>query len=236
MAEHVPAGVRVLCYGFAAGADVTASQMESLAERGMRFRLRVEGAEVEVASPSLGRHGVHNALAAAAVGHALGLDLATIARGLRRPVSAPHRSVLIQAGEWRLLDDTYNAAPDSMVAALDLLASLPGRRVAVLGEMLELGDTSAAAHRQVGAYAAASADLLVCVGESAAPYADGALAAGMTPLAIHSLADQEAAYDFLLGELRPGDVVLLKGSRGVALDLLVEQLREAASATGSSRR
>jgi len=236
MAEHVHADVRVLSYGFDPQAQVSATDVESLADQGMRFRLHLPDAQIDVASLVLGRHGVHNALAAAAVGHALGLEPATIARGLARPAGAPHRSALARAGEWRVLDDTYNASPDSMVAALELLASLPGRRLAVLGEMLELGETALEAHLSVGARAAACADVLLCVGEGAVAYAEGARAAGMDPAAIHRPPDQEAAFGLLLDILRPGDVVLLKGSRGVALDLLVDRLKDAAASGEGAHR
>jgi UDP-N-acetylmuramoyl-tripeptide--D-alanyl-D-alanine ligase len=232
MASVLAPSIRVINYGFGDGAEVTATGIQSMAERGMRFRLRTRGEEVEVDSPALGRHGVHNALAAAAVGQAAGLDMTTIARGLARPFSAPHRSALLRVGEWRVLDDSYNAAPDSMVAALDLLASLPGRHVAVLGEMLELGDASAEAHRTVGAHVAKTADLLVAIGPTASDYADGALAAGMTTAAIRTTENRDAAAEQLLRELRPGDVVLLKGSRGAALDLLLAPLQAAAASGG----
>jgi len=198
----------------------------------MSFRLRTRGEEVEVHSPALGRHGVHNALAAAAVAMAAGLDLAFIRRGLARPASAPHRSTLLEVGPWRVLDDSYNAAPDSMVAALDLLASLPGRHVAVLGEMLELGDATVEAHRGVGAHAATTSDLLVAIGPTASDYADGALAAGMPSASIRTVDDRDTAAELLLRELRPGDVILLKGSRGAALDLLLSPLQAAAAAGG----
>src|SRR6187200_385815 len=166
----------------------------------MRFRLRTRGEEVEVDSPALGRHGVHNALAAAAVGQAAGLDLATIARGLARPFSAPHRSTLLEIGQWRVLDDSYNAAPDSMSAALDLLAELPGRHVAVLGEMLELGPEADAAHRLVGVRAAGRSDRLIVVGAGAAGIADGAIASGMDPRSVDVVADRAAALELLLAQ------------------------------------
>jgi UDP-N-acetylmuramoyl-tripeptide--D-alanyl-D-alanine ligase len=232
MADVLAPSVRVVTYGLGDAADVRAIEIQSMAERGMRFRLRTRGEEVEVDSPALGRHGVHNALAAAAVGLAAGLDTAAIARGLARPYSAPHRSTLLDLGRWRVLDDSYNAAPDSMVAALDLLASLPGRHVAVLGEMLELGDAAAGAHRAVGAHAASTADVLIAIGPTAADYEAGARSAGMPAAAVHIVAESAAAADLLLRELRPGDVVLLKGSRGAALDLLLAPLQAAASSSG----
>jgi UDP-N-acetylmuramoyl-tripeptide--D-alanyl-D-alanine ligase len=224
MATHAGARVSVLTYGFDPTADVTATDVESAAERGMRFTLGTPAGRREVAIRGLGRHSVHNALAAAAVGFAAGLELPVIVRGLARPWSVPHRSRLIDTGEWQLLDDTYNAAPDSMLAALDTLASLPGRHVAVLGEMLELGDASAEGHALVGAHAARTADVLVGVGLEAHAYLEAARSAGMAVHAVHAAADQAAALALLHDLIRPGDVVLLKASRGAELDRLVEEL------------
>jgi UDP-N-acetylmuramoyl-tripeptide--D-alanyl-D-alanine ligase len=223
MRAHTSA--RVIGYGFGGGADVTAEDVESLGADGMRFSLRLPGGErVAVLLPALGRHSVHNALAAAAVGVAAGLDAASIVRGLARGFRAPHRTQLLRAGEWIILDDSYNAAPDSMVAALELLGSLPGRRVAVLGEMLELGERSSDAHLEVGRRAAALADRLVVVGSGAVEIATGAAGAGMAADRVTLAADREAAVDLLLAELRPGDTVLVKASRGAALDLVVDAL------------
>ncbi len=226
---------RVLTYGFSPTADVTAGDVESLGVGGMRFRLLLPDATVGVTTPALGRHAVHNALAAAAAGLAAGLDASTIALGLSRPTGAPHRSVLIETATWRILDDSYNAAPNSMAAALDLLVDLPGRHVAVLGEMLELGDGAAAAHREVGARAAHRADRLIVVGAGAAGIAEGALAAGMDPAAIDTVVDRDAALDLLLTDARAGDTILLKASRGGALDLLVDPLVRAGGATDDQR-
>jgi UDP-N-acetylmuramoyl-tripeptide--D-alanyl-D-alanine ligase len=228
MADARTGQLRVVRYGFGGAADVSAINIESLGEDGMRFDLKLPGGDIAARIPALGRHSVHNALAAAAVGDALGLNAATIVAGLAQPFSVPHRTTLVRAGDWRILDDTYNAAPDSMAAALDLLASLPGRRIAVLGEMLELGETSDEAHRTVGAYAARAAQILVAVGPFASLYAAGALGAGMPAAAILELPDRAAALTQLERRLRPGDIVLVKASRGAELDLLVEELRRLA--------
>jgi UDP-N-acetylmuramoyl-tripeptide--D-alanyl-D-alanine ligase len=229
MAAVVRGGVRLVRYGFSDDADVSAHDVESRAEQGMHFVLRAGGQEALVETPALGRHSVHNALAAAAVGVAAGLDMPTIVRGLRRPFGAPHRTTLLDLGGWRVLDDSYNAAPDSMIAALDLLASLPGRRVAVLGEMLELGEGAAAAHRQVGGHAARTADLLIAIGAPASDYAAAARAAGLEGDAVFEVADRDRALALLVTVLRPGDVVLVKASRGIELDLLVEGLQSLAT-------
>jgi UDP-N-acetylmuramoyl-tripeptide--D-alanyl-D-alanine ligase len=210
MAEHVPTGVGVLTYGFDESADVTASDIESLGFEGMRYRLSADGHVADVTTPALGRHSVHNGLAAAAVGVAAGLDLETISRGLARPWSAPHRTTIVDLGPIKVLDDSYNASPDSMIAALDLLASLPGRHIAILGEMLELGEASEAEHRRIGDYARQVADLVIVVG----PY--------------ESAEDRQTVMHDLGDRLRPGDVVLIKGSRGAAMEEFLPALEGAA--------
>jgi UDP-N-acetylmuramoyl-tripeptide--D-alanyl-D-alanine ligase len=221
---------RPVFYGLGPGNDVTGMGLESLGGHGMRFQLCAPGGvRLEVRTPVLGRHGVQNGLAAAAVGLAAGLAPEDVVRGLAAGWSAPHRDALLVVGDWRVLDDTYNAGPDSMVAALDLLATLPGRRVAVLGEMLELGPETGTFHRGVGSHAATQADLLIVVGEGARPIAEGARAAGMPANQIVETADRDGALRILLDGLRAGDTVLFKASRGVALDLLVEALADAAT-------
>jgi UDP-N-acetylmuramoyl-tripeptide--D-alanyl-D-alanine ligase len=131
-----------------------------------------------------------------------------------------------------IVDDSYNASPGSVAAALELLAGMPGRRIAVLGEMLELGSEHEAGHRRVGEAAAELADRLLVVGDGATAMADAARRAGMPADAIATVTDREAARDLLLADLRPGDVVLVKASRGIALDLLVDELRAALTAEG----
>ena len=221
MAHAVASGVEVMTYGFEPSADVTAAEVVSLGPDGMRFLLRASGGDAAVVTSALGRHSVHNALAAAAVGIALGLDLGTISRGLARPFAMPHRTTLIDLGPIKVLDDSYNASPDSMIAALDLLVSLPGRHVAIMGEMLELGESSAAEHRSVGKHAGDVVDLLI---SGVDEYLDGARKGraetrheGKAELLEHGAND-----------LRPGDIVLIKGSRGAGMEELLPVLEAAA--------
>jgi UDP-N-acetylmuramoyl-tripeptide--D-alanyl-D-alanine ligase len=228
MAGHTPA--RVLRYGFAPAADVAAEDVRWRGADGMTFRLRLPDGQADVETPQLGQHGVHNALAAAAVASCAGLAIDEIVAGLAREVRVAHRSQLIHAGRWTILDDSYNASPDAVVAALDLLGGLPGRRIAVLGAMLELGEAAPAEHRRIGAHAAGIADRLVVVGADAADIAAGARAAGMPSADVTLLADRDAALAALLGDLGDGDVVLVKASRGAALDLLVDGLVQASTA------
>jgi UDP-N-acetylmuramoyl-tripeptide--D-alanyl-D-alanine ligase len=216
---------RVMRYGFARDADVSASRVTSLGTHGMRYLLRLPtGAETWVTTPALGRHSVHNGLAAAAVGHVAGLDADAIARGLARGSRAAHRTTLVETARWWVLDDSYNAAPDSMAAALELLGQLPGRRVAVLGEMLELGDGTREAHRAVGRLAPDHADRLVVVGASARDIASGALERGMDPTAVTTTPDRTSAIELLLATSETGDTILVKASRGASLDELVDAL------------
>ena len=211
-------GARVVRYGYGTDAIVGADDVADRGLAGMRFTLVLPGARRPVRLPVLGRHGVQNALAAAAAGYAAGLLPDEIVAGLERGWSAPHRDQVREIGGWRILDDSYNAAPDSMAAALDLLGTLPGRRIAVLGEMLELGPEAEARHREVGTRAAARADLLVAVGEGGRSIADGARAAGMAHGRVLQPADRDAAVTLLLGRLERGDTVLVKASRGLGMD------------------
>jgi UDP-N-acetylmuramoyl-tripeptide--D-alanyl-D-alanine ligase len=123
-----------------------------------------------------------------------------------------------------LLDDTYNAAPPSVLAALNLLEELEGRRIAVLGDMLELGEFEERGHRMVGARAAEVADQLVTVGERARWIGEEALTAGLTQDQLTTLQDSQGAIDHLAGKIGEGDVVLIKGSRGVQMDTIVSAL------------
>ncbi len=215
---------RVVTYGLAPGADVTAVSIESAGLDGMRFTAQANGARYPFTIPTLGRLSVHNALAALAVGLAAGLSLEEMAPPLASGWAAPNRVEAVRVGGVVLIDDTYNASPRSMVAALDLLAGLPGRRVAVLGEMLELGEASEDGHRVVGEAAARVVDWLVVVGPGASGIADGAEAAGLDSAKILRVDDPDVAVETIAARLRDRDVVLLKASRGIALDRLVDDL------------
>ena len=215
----------VVTYGFADDADVRATGVRSLGARGMAFDLVTAGGRSAVEIAALGELSVHNALAATAVGLAAGLRPAVIAAALAAGWSAPHRAQLVTAGGVTIVDDSYNASPGSVVAALKLLAGLPGRRIAVLGELLELGDDHEDGHRRVGAAAAELADRVIVVGDGAAGIADGVAAAGGRDP--ERVADRDAARERLIETLAPGDVVLVKASRGIALDVLVDELAAA---------
>jgi UDP-N-acetylmuramoyl-tripeptide--D-alanyl-D-alanine ligase len=191
---------------------------------GVRFALHTRDDEVHVRVPLLGRHSVHTALRAAAVGLIEGLTWEEIVAGMQSTQSQL-RLVAVQGPSGSLLlDDTYNAAPPSVIAALNLLAELDGRKVAVLGDMLELGDYEERGHRMVGARAAEVADSLVAVGERARWIADEAKRAGLGQVVL--LKDTSEAVRHLRAEIGQGDVVLVKGSRGMHMDQIIANLEE----------
>lgn len=216
---------RALRYGFAETAQVRATNVASDGLVGMRFRLQTPIGARSIRIPVLGRLSVHNALAAAAVGVAAGVPLDAIVAGLAAGWAAPHRAEVVLLRGATVIDDSYNASPASVIAALDLLAGIPGRHVAVLGEMLELGEAHDEGHRSVGEAAAGVAELLIVVGHDARGIIAGAIAAGMDATRIHHATDGETALDALRPRLRDGDVVLVKASRGIQLDRLVDALR-----------
>ena len=206
---------RVATFGESAGVDVRAVGIEAGAD-GVVFRV---GPGVVASVPLVGRHHAINALAAVAVGREFGLTDEAIVAGLANATGADRRMQVKRAGPVTILDDCYNANPASTAAALDALAALPheGRKGAVLGDMLELGRRSAEFHAEAGRRAAASGVAwLACVGEFAPVVADAARAAGVDDVrCFASSGDREIA-----AMVAPGDLVLLKGSRGVRLELV----------------
>lgn len=183
----------------------------------------------------LGQHQVENALLALALGAELGLSRAEVEAGLRDCPAPKRRLQLATAGGVRMLDDSYNANADSMLAALATLRDLDceGRRIAVLGDMAELGAHAAAAHVEVGRAAGRlGVDCLYAVGEHAAELQAGAAAAGLTTT--RTFGEATAAAEGLLAEVRPGDLVLVKASRRTRLDLVADLLRRVLTAQSAS--
>jgi UDP-N-acetylmuramoyl-tripeptide--D-alanyl-D-alanine ligase len=217
--------IRVVRFGRAAAADVTARDEVSEAE-GSRFVLATPGGEAPVRLPVPGSHQVSNFLAASAIAFAVGLspsDCAAVAEELK---PASHRGEIRRHPSGALLfDDAYNANPASMRAALETLAVLPAkRRVAVLGDMLELGADEERWHREAGAAVRGRADRLVCVGPRARAIGEGAVASGMGRDEVACVATPEEAARLLDGQLRSGDAVLFKASRGIGLERAVAAL------------
>lgn len=177
--------------------------------------------------PVWGRHHVYAALAAIAVGRRLGLSTPVLRDNLARfrPVAMRCQAHVVFGA--LLIDDTYNANPLSMQAALELLAELPctGRRIVVLGEMAELGDESPRWHRQLGREAAVVADALVACGPQADAVAGGAAEMGLAERQVHCVGTSEQAAEQAVALVAPGDVVLVKGSRWMRMENVVQALR-----------
>jgi UDP-N-acetylmuramoyl-tripeptide--D-alanyl-D-alanine ligase len=229
---------RVVSFGLSRSAEVRATAVVADPRRGTAFRLtlpgRTRGARVILRAH--GAHNLSNALAAAAVGHCLALSGAVIVRGLARFRPATMRSQVRRWGDLRIINDCYNANPVSMKAAIDLLMHLGvgGRTMAVLGDMLELGPESPALHREVGAYLAErGVEYLIACGMLGRGFADGAREAGMGPDRVREAPDAPAAAAILTTMLRAGDVILVKGSRGMRMERVIEALPERKRAANS---
>jgi UDP-N-acetylmuramoyl-tripeptide--D-alanyl-D-alanine ligase len=192
---------------------------------GMRFDMLLGGQKHDVALPLAGAHFVSNFLAAAATAHHLGVSAEAIAEAASHLEAAPHRGqVLRLPGGITLVDDAYNSNPVAVEAAVGALAMAGGkRRVAFLGDMLELGPTGPALHRQTGERIAGGLDVVVAVGSLAAALADG-VAGRETEL--HRFPDSTAAAGAAADLVRTGDAVLVKGSRGVRMERIVDALQE----------
>lgn len=218
---------RVVTYGLSDQADLWASDVESAGLEGIRFVFHYQDEEIHARVPLLGRHSVHTALAAAMVGLIEGLDWEEIIAGLQAlPNTAQLRLVAVPGpNNATLLDDTYNAGPASTIAALNLLDDLAAtRKIAVLGDMLELGSYEEEGHRKVGCRAADIVDQLIVIGPRARLIAAEAEACGLDPAAIMELENNQAAITYLEKQLRPDDVVLVKGSNAQRLDTIVSAL------------
>jgi UDP-N-acetylmuramoyl-tripeptide--D-alanyl-D-alanine ligase len=191
---------------------------------GIHFRLHYEGETLHLRVPLLGRHSVHTALRAAAVGLIEGESWQEIVEGLQR--GSPQLRLVAVDGinGSTLLDDTYNASPQSTLAALNLLDELEGRKIAVLGDMLELGSYEEEGHRKVGLRVIDSADVLITVGRLGRIIAVEAMRWGFPSSAVHILDDNSQAIELLQEIIVPGDVVLVKGSRALHLEELVMAL------------
>jgi UDP-N-acetylmuramoyl-tripeptide--D-alanyl-D-alanine ligase len=213
---------RVIVYGTVEGCDVHARDLASHGRAGIAFTLGHAGRSARVRSPLVGLHHVSTCLAVAAVALADGFTLAEVAEALAHADNPLRLRFLAGPRGALLIDDTYNANPASMTAALRVLAEQPGRRLAVLGDMLELGAVEEEAHRALGREAAAVAEVLFTVGPRARWIAEAARAAGAAD--VRAFAGKDGLTEALAAELRAGDVVLLKGSRGLALETVVEAL------------
>jgi UDP-N-acetylmuramoyl-tripeptide--D-alanyl-D-alanine ligase len=219
---------------FGRDAEVRAEEIRCDRLDASSFLLAAGGDRAPVALPLGGRHSVQNALGAAAAGLAVGVPLAAVARGLSAMTPPPMRmSVERLPNGVTLINDAYNANPGSLAAALATLGGLDVRRLVVVGDMLELGPTSADLHRRAGAQAAAIAPRLLCAyGRFAGDVAAGAVAAGLAAGLSRVCAGHEDAAEAVASVWLPGDVILVKGSRGSAMEKVADSLRVRGGAEG----
>jgi len=218
-------GINVRWFGIEKKADFRATELRLNAFGGYDF---LYNGKLSVTLFILGRHQIYNALAALALCETMGADLEKAGAALSEFHPLAWRMELEQIAGLSILNDSYNANPDSMRAALATLAEQrAARRVACLGDMKELGEKSEFLHAEAGKAAASfSLDLLVAVGLESKALADSAIGSGMDAKKVNWFATQKQALDFLLGFVRSGDMILVKASRGSGLDLLVRGLKE----------
>jgi UDP-N-acetylmuramoyl-tripeptide--D-alanyl-D-alanine ligase len=224
MATATPA--RVVRYGVSARADVRAERIESHGLCGVDFDLLLGCERRHVHLPLLGAQSVHAALAAAAVASEEGMTPSAIAEALEQLSPALRLLVVDGINGARIIDDSYNASPESVIAALNLLRELPGqRKIAVLGDMAELGAETEPGHRRVGQRAAAVVDVLVVYGPASRITAEEAQRAGLALDQIHEATSHAEIVEMLRRELRSGDDVLVKGSLVMGMARVVHGIK-----------
>lgn len=219
---------RVVTFGVESVADVRASHIVSRGLEGQSLVVTTPDGSATLDTPLFGRANLENLLAAVAVATTLGVKLEEVAERVSTLRPATHRGDLLSLGGGvRVIDDVYNSNPRALGRALGTLGESSGRRVAVLGEMLELGAATDKLHRASGeAVAAAGVAVLVTVGgDPARQLGDAARLAGLADDAVHHVADAEAAASLVTSVVEPGDTVLVKGSRGIGLERVVDRLK-----------
>jgi len=223
---------RVFTYGLTPEADLWADGIQSEGLRGIHFRFHHGPETIHARLPLLGRHSVHSALVATAVGLVEGLSWEEILTGLRDQ-SVQLRLVAVPGpDDSTLLDDTYNSSPVSCIAALNLLSEIQGRKIAVLGDMYELGQYAEEGHKLVGRRARDVVDLLITVGSLGRLIGEEALKAGMEPDKVYMVDSNSQAIELVRQLVQPGppgDRILVKGSRGMAMEEIVAALQEGTS-------
>jgi len=216
----------VLTYGLNPAADIWADHVEGEGLEGIRFTLHHRGEEYPLRVPLIGQHSVHTALRAAAVAYTEGMSWDEIIIALRHSHTQLRLVAVYTEVGALILDDTYNASPESTLAALNLLEELDGRKIAVLGDMLELGQYEQEGHELVGARAAQFVSELVTIGSRGQMIARAAQAAGLSARSIHTFETAAESIEYLRASLKKGDVLLVKGSHSMRMDLIVNALEK----------
>ncbi len=224
LAMAAKTSARVFTYGLCPQADLWADEIESMGLEGIRCRIHYKGEEFYVTAPLIGRHSVYTMLRSAAAALSLGFSWDWIFYALKTSNLQLRIATTKTASGALLIDDTFNASPDSTLAALNLLDDLTGRKVAVLGDMLELGQYEEDGHQRVGIRAAQVADEIVLVGQRSLQTQAAAIESGFSANKIHWFADQNSAALYLQETLKEKDIALIKGSHAMRMDLIVASL------------
>ncbi|MCP4423713.1 MAG: UDP-N-acetylmuramoyl-tripeptide--D-alanyl-D-alanine ligase, partial [Chloroflexi bacterium] len=222
MAARTKAGI--FTYGLDRGADLWADDIHSMGLEGMRFTLHHGNEAMRVHVPLLGRHSVHTALRAAAVGLVDGLSWPEIIAGLSETTAQLRLVAVPGPKDSIIIDDTYNSSPDSVMAACNLVQDLDGRRVVVLGDMLELGHMEEESHRLVGRRVADMAHILIAVGPRGRIIGEEALRVGMASDRVFMADDAVTAVPILEEIIQEKEIILVKGSLGMRMDRIVAAL------------
>jgi len=222
MAEHTKAAI--FTYGLDSGADLWADNIHSMGLEGVGFTLHHGRDAMRVQVPLLGRHSVHTALRAAAVGLVEGMSWPDIIAGLSKTTAQLRLVAVPGPKDSIIIDDTYNASPDSVMAAFNLVKDLDGRRVVVLGDMLELGYMEEESHRLIGRRAADVARILIAVGPRSRVLGEEALNVGMPADRVFMVDDAVTAVSILEEIIQEKDIILIKGSYGMRMDRIVAAL------------
>lgn len=192
-------------------------------EENLSFTASFDAESMMVQMPLEGEHYVSDALAAIAVGTQLKVETEKIRQALVQFHNMEGRQEIFEAEAYTIIKDCYNAGPESMTAALNVLSNRPGRRVAVLGDMLELGSCTQAEHYKIGRLAAEKADVLFAFGPNSGKMLKGAVTGGMPTNKVHAFEDRDQLVEALKQLTKPGDVLLFKGSRGMRMELALAQ-------------
>ena len=212
---------RITYFGCSEGCDVQAFDVRQDGDK-LRFRVEAGKLSFPIELELEGEHYVGDAMAAITVGLKLAVPFERIVESLAGFQNMSGRQEIFKAGEYTIIKDCYNAGPESMAAALGVLGNRPGRRIAVLGDMLELGDCAQAEHYKVGRIAAEKADLVFAYGPHAGRVIDGTITGGMSETMGRAFDDREEMAKALKRAAKPGDVLLFKASRGMHLELVLD--------------
>ncbi len=222
-APQTVAGIRRLYFGVKQpGCELLGTEITQSRE-GLAFLANCQGQEISIALALEGEHFVPDALAAIGAGLELGVSPEKIREGLANFRNMSGRQEIYEVDGYTIIEDCYNAGPESMAAALNVLAGKPGRKVAVLGDMLELGVCTQAEHYKVGRVAAEKADVLLAYGPNSVRVLYGARTGGMADPKARAFTDRDRLVTVLKQMAKPGDVILFKGSRGMRMELILQQ-------------